>query len=98
MATLFGRVVGPPLGVLAGARRELGSEQVFDLGECRPPLIGALIGWLAEPIGALPVGMAGGLAVGVAIDSLLNRHFNGPFTTPDDASTTDHGATNDAAR
>jgi hypothetical protein len=57
-------------------------------------LFGALIGWLAHPIAALPAGMASGLAVGVGIDSLLNRRINGPFYTEDD----DQGEDDHAAR
>ncbi|MCD4684605.1 MAG: hypothetical protein K8S97_01540 [Anaerolineae bacterium] len=64
-------------------------------------LIGALVGWIAEPGAVFPVGTASGLAVGVGIDSLLNRHINGPFTSeavPETELETDHGANDHAAR
>lgn len=49
-------------------------------------LSGALIGWLAEPSGAVPLGMAAGVALGAGMDSLLNRRINGPFDTGDDSA------------
>lgn len=45
-------------------------------------LSGALLGWLAGPLSAIPLGMAAGVALGVGADSLLNRHVNGPFEDP----------------
>lgn len=44
---------------------------------------GAVIGWLAGPSGAIPIGLAGGLAVGVGLDSVLNQRINGPFDDPE---------------
>lgn len=45
-------------------------------------VVGAAIGWMVGPSGAIPFGMAGGTAVGVGLDSVLNRRINGPFENP----------------
>lgn len=45
-------------------------------------VVGALAGTFAGPLNAVPVGMVAGLAVGVALESIINHRINGPFEDP----------------